>query len=116
MTTDEVLKELLEPLLPGCVAPVEYTGESLEYITWNHSMIPALHAEGIPHAARYLIQVHYFCPKGKNPNPKKLMICRALGMGERFTWPNITDANDADGQHYVFECEYFNGGPAYGDT
>ena len=52
MNTNIALKEALEPLLPGRAAPVEYTGKSLEYIVWNHSMIPEIFADGIPHAAR----------------------------------------------------------------
>jgi len=114
MNTNIALKEALEPLLPGRAAPVEYTGKSPEYIVWNHSMIPEVFAEGIPHAARYLVQVHYYLPNGKNPDPMKVRICQAL-MAADFTCPSIQDANEAEGQHYVFECEYLNAGPAYGE-
>ena len=96
MTTNELLKATLEPLLPGRVAPIEYTGKSEEYIVWN-------------------VQVHYFLPNGKNPDPMKVQICQALQAAD-FTTPAIQDANEAAGQHYVFECECCNGGPTYGQT
>ena len=115
MTTNELLKATLEPLLQGRVAPIEYTGKSEEYIVWNHSMIPEVFAEGVAHAARYLVQVHYFLPNGKNPDPMKVQICQALQAAD-FTTPAIQDANEAAGQHYVFECECCNGGPTYGQT
>lgn len=114
MTVNELLKATLEPLLPGRTAPVEYTGKSLEYITWNHSMIPEVFADGVPHAARYIVQVHYYLPNGKNPDPMKLEICSAL-MAADFTCPSIIDANEAAGQHYVFECQCCNAGPTYGE-
>ena len=31
-----------------------------------------------------------------------------------FTWPSLTDASDEDGQHWVLECEYTDGGGMYG--
>ena len=31
-----------------------------------------------------------------------------------FTWPQVTDATDAEGQHWVLECEYADGGGLYG--
>ena len=115
MNTNVALKKALDPLLPGKTAPIEYTGKSLEYITWNHSMIPDVFADGTAHAARYFVQVHYFLPNGKNPDPMKVKICQAL-VNADFTCPSITDANEAAGQHYVFECEYCNAGPMYGES
>ena len=31
-----------------------------------------------------------------------------------FTWPGVTDASDAEGGHWVFECERVNGGAVHG--
>lgn len=115
MNVNIALKKALDPLLPGRTAPIEYTGKSTEYIVWNSSMIPELFAESISQAARYLVQVHYYLPNGMNPDPMKVKICKAL-MAADFTSPSVTDANEAAGQHYVFECEYCNAGPAYGET
>ena len=54
-------------------------------------------------------------PTGKNPNPTKLRIQRAL-YDQGFTWPSITPASDNEGQGWVFECEYMNAGGVYGFT
>ena len=110
---DQVLLEALDPLLPGCAAPVAYTGESLEYIVWNYDQLGAVFADGRPDAARYLVQVHYFLPAGQNPNGMKVRIAQALAAAG-CTWPDVTDASDKEGQHYVLECEYADGGLAHG--
>ena len=108
---DQILTEALGPLLPA--VPVEYTGDELDYIVWNYSQLGAVYADGQPDAARYLIQVHYFLPNGKNPNSMKVSIAEALADAG-CTWPNITNANEKSGQHYVLECEYTDGGLVYG--
>lgn len=108
---DQILTEALGPLLPA--GPVEYTGEELEYIVWNYSQIGAVYAEGRPAAARYMLHVHYFLPNGKNPNLMKVLIAQALAAAG-CTWPDVTNANEKSGQHYVLECEYTDGGLVYG--
>lgn len=113
MTTDAAIKAALETILP--LYPNKYTGTELEYIVYNYSTIPEVFADSVPHAARYLVQVHLYLPDKKNPNPYKLAISRAL-KEHGFTWPSITNASDGDGQHYTFECSYVNGGGYYGDT
>ena len=113
MKLDQILLEALNPLLPGCAVPDRYRGEALQYIVWNYEVIGAVYAEGKPHAARYLLQVHYFLPHGDNPNVMKLRIAQAL-TDAGCTWPNVTNATDEDGQHWVFECEYTDGGLLYG--
>ena len=64
-------------------------------------------------AARYLVQAHYYCPHRKNPQATILAAERAL-VDAGFTWPSLTDASDEDGQHWVLECEYTDGGGMYG--
>ena len=110
---DAVLMAALDPIFPSRAYPVEYTGEELEYIVWNYDQIGAVYAEGKPDVSRYLIQVHYFLPNGKNPNPGKTLIAAALSVAG-CTWPDITNANDKSGQHYVLECEFANGGLVHG--
>lgn len=112
---DRVLKDALDPLLPGRAVPDRYTGPETEYIVWNYYRLGAVYAEGKPHAARYLIQVHYYLPNRQNPNEMRLLIARALADAG-CTWPDETPANEESGQHYVLECEYTNGGPVYGLT
>ena len=110
---DQILLEALNPLLPGCAVPNTYTGPELEYIAWNYDLIGTVYAEGKPDAARYLIQIHYYLPHGENPNIMKVRIAQALSTAG-CTWPNVTNATDSEGQHWVLECEYTNGGLAYG--
>ena len=95
------------------VSPNIYTGDELEYIVTNYSTIPEVYADRAPHAARYVVQVHYLLPHGQNPNTMLQGLSRAL-WEQGFTWPGIVNAGDSDGQHYVLECEYADGGGYYG--
>ncbi len=112
---DDALMDALDPILPGCVFPNTYVGKAVEYIVTNYTTVPSVYAERLPAAARHLVQVHYFLPTGKNPNPNKLAIQRAL-YNSGFTWPSITPAHESQGQHWVLECEYVNAGGVYGQT
>lgn len=111
----EVLQGALETVLPGAVFPIVYTGGLTEYIVWNYNVLPAVWAEHAPQAARYLVQVHYYLPHKQEPREKLLSLQSALFNAD-FTWPNLTDAADAEGQHWVLECEYADGGGYYGFT
>lgn len=112
-STDEALKAALDPLFPGAAWPDRYPGEALIYVTWNHWTVPEVYANGLPAAARHPTQVHLFLPFGVDPEAYLLQVPLAL-HGEGFTWPGVTNASDAEGQHWVFECEYVNGGAVYG--
>lgn len=113
MSVDSKISAALENVLPGAVYPNVYTGEALDYVVWAYTEIPEVFADRAPHAARYLIQVHYFLPPKKNPNSNKRALQRAL-FEAGCTWPSILNAGDAEGQHYVLECEYADGGGYYG--
>lgn len=109
---DERLQNALRPAgLP--VFPNIYTGRELEYIVTNYTTLPVLHAGNRPHAARYLVQVHYYLPHKQNPNPMLATLCTAL-QAAGFTAPAIQPASDANGQHYALECEAIDGGFDYG--
>ena len=111
MSVDEALKAALDPLeIP--YSPNLYTGDATEYITTNFQIIPEVYAERAPRAARYLVQVHYCLPNGRNPNATIGTISRAL-WEQGFTWPSVENASDESGLHYVLECEYVNGGGFY---
>ena len=107
----------LQTALRGAGLPVFpnlYTGPELEYIVTNYTTLPVLHACDRANAARYLVQVHYYLPHKKNPNA----VLEALALGLQtagFTCPVIQPASDANGQHYVLECEGWDGGFPYGD-
>ena len=113
MNVDSALKAAISSLFP--CAPNVYTGSALEYVVWNCYTIPQAFAEELPAAARYPTQVHYYLPHGKNPNPGKLQLQRAL-FNAGFTWPSITNASDSEGQHYVLECDFVNAGGVYGES
>lgn len=112
---DDALQAALQPLFPDRVFPNRYTGDALEYVTTNQTTIPEVHAESVGRAARYLVQVHYYCPNKYNPNPAKISISQALILAG-FTTPTITPAHENEGQHWVLECEFANGGAWYGQT
>lgn len=107
------LQAALEEVMPGAVFPHVYTGPLERYAVWNYQTIRTLWAESRPHAARYLVQAHLYLPHGENPHALILKLQRGL-VDRAFTWPNLTDASDAEGQHWVFECEYVDGGGLYG--
>ena len=97
------------------VYPTVYTGDALEYLVFNYETLPAIDAEGVADAARYLVQVHYYLPIKKNPNAMLQTVCLALAAAD-CTCPAITDASDKNGQHYVVECEFCDGGFDYGQA
>ena len=111
----EILTGALSAVLPGAVFPQVYTGPLLRYAVWDYNVLPEVWAEQAPHAARYLVQVHFYLPHKENPQEAILALSRAL-FNAGLTWPSITDATDADGQHWVLECEYADGGGFYGYT
>lgn len=86
------------------VEPNDYDGEALEYLSYKYQELGAVHAEGRPNAIRYILDLHWYLPRGKNPESGKNRI-RHLLQAAGATWPNIENASDKEGQHYVFECE-----------
>lgn len=107
MTT--ALQGACESVFPGAVFPNVYTGPLLHYVVWNYDEIPAVFAERAPNASRYLVQVHFYLPHKESPTEAIQALRRAL-FNRQFTWPSLTDASDGDGQHYVLECQYVDGG------
>lgn len=103
ISIESVVRTSLLPIVP-IVEPHRYDGEALEYITFNYTELPGLHADGRPGALRYLLQIHWYLPHGTNPNEKKRQIAEEL-WAAGLTYPSVVDASDDDGQHYVFECE-----------
>ena len=97
------------------VFPNLYQGNELEYIVTNHNAIPVVYAERKPQAARHIVTVRYFLPFKKNPNPMILQIEQAL-FNNGFTFPDMTDVSDSEGQIYAMTCEYINAGGAYGSS
>ena len=97
------------------IFPNVYTGDALSYLVYTYYVIPEVYAESVSHASRYSIQLHYYLPHKSNPNTVKLAIIQAC-ITYGFTYPSMTNASDQEGQHYVFEFEYMNGGGFYSKT
>ena len=113
MSIDEVLQTALETTgLP--VYPNVYTGGDPEYLVWSYSELPAVFADGAPHAARYLVIVRWYLPHKKDPATLKQQLRRAL-FNAGCTWPSILSIGDSEGQGYALECEYTDGGGFYGN-
>jgi hypothetical protein len=107
MSIDATIRTALTPIVP-IVKPNVHTGTELEYIVFNYTELPTLHADDRPHAIRYLVQLHWYLPTNVNPNAKKKQIKNAL-MSADFTYPSVINASDGEGQHFVFECQYVDG-------
>lgn len=103
MSFDSQLREKLLPIIP-IVEPNIYKGEALEYLEFSYSERGDCFGDDEPDANILSVQVHYYLPHGQNPKAKKRLIQQALfELGG--TWPEITNASDKEGQHYVFEFE-----------
>lgn len=101
---DDRIRAAIDPLVAVCV-PDLYTGDEEEYCTYNYNEIATMFADNRPHVVRYLIQVHWFLPLKRRPQPKKRALRRALGTMPLATWPTIENASDEIGQHYVYEFQ-----------
>lgn len=113
MSCDEAINTAFGEILP--LFPNVYTGTELTYLVYNYYVIPEVFANSVSHASRYTIQLHLYLPHKANPNEIKLSIINAC-IDNGFTYPSMTNASDKDGQHYVFEFEYCNGGGVYAQT
>ena len=107
MSINSTIRAAVTPIVPVCVPDV-YTGTEKEYCTFNYNEIPDMHAESKPTAIRYIVQVHWMLPRTSNPDTKKKQIKNAL-WGAGMTYPSVTNASDADGFHFIFECEATDG-------
>lgn len=110
---DEAINDAFAGILP--LYPNVYTGQNFSYLVYNYYVIPEVFADSVSHASRYSIQLHLYLPHKSNPNGIKLSIINAC-VNNGFTYPSMTNASDKDGQHYVFEFEYCNGGGVYAQT
>lgn len=103
MSFNNQLREKLLPVVP-IVEPNIYKGDALEYIDFAYSERGGCFGDDEPDENILSVQVHYYLPHGQNPKAKKRLIRQALfELGG--TWPEITNASDEEGQHYVFEFD-----------
>lgn len=107
MSFEEKLCAAVRSVLPES-APGTYEGNALIYGTWNHNELGKLFADGRPHSLLHLVQVHVYLPKRHPWAEIKTKMRKALfALGG--TWPDITNAGDESGEHFVFEFEVAEG-------
>ena len=80
----EAIQRALSPIFPDAVFPHMYTGPLIRYVVWNYNVVGEVWAEGVPQAARYLVQVHLYYPHKEDPREAILAMERAL-FDEGFT-------------------------------
>ena len=81
-----------------------YKGNDALYIVFNYSEIPDNFGDDDAGHYRVLVQVHLYAPPEENTVALRREIMRRLVAAD-FTRPSITPASDANGQHFIFECE-----------
>lgn len=113
MSVETKLRTALTPI-EEIVKPNLYDGPETEYIVFNYDELGNMWADDRPRAILYRVMVHLYLPHGETPLTKKRRICEAL-FAAGATWPEVTNASDRDGQHYVFECEMQEGNEPDGE-
>lgn len=103
-TLDDLILDAVTPVVKPCV-PHLYTGEAIEYCTFNYTVIADALGDNRANAMRALVQVHYLAPLKANTAATRRALWQALAAVEDFTAPDITNATDPTGQHYVYEFE-----------
>ena len=78
------------------------------YCEFNYSESPELFGDDAPGAMRYLCQVHLYAPASVDTVQLRKDLRRAIHAAG-FTYPNVEDASDEDGQHFVCELEDTDG-------
>lgn len=107
MSMNNKIRAAVLPVVSVCV-PDLYTGEETTYCTFQYTELPQAFSDDAPQAAVYLVQVHLFAPRGENTLKTRRLLRKAL-LAADFTAPQVGNASDSTGQHYIFECEYAGG-------
>ena len=97
--------------------PVEnavYHGDAKKYYTFLDNTIGTDYADDAPNHEKHLVSVHFFAPLSGNISADIKATKRAL-FAAGFTWPEVINASDDTGRHFVFECEDVEGVDVDGD-
>ena len=104
MSINTVISEALSTLgLP--VAFNVYQGAEKRHIVFNYFTTPDDFGDDAPGCEIYHVQVHFYGPYGSNDAAYFRGIKKNL-HDAGFTWPEMQDVSDRDGNHFVFECQY----------
>lgn len=79
-----------------------------QYYSFNYTILGADYSDDAPNHQRYLIQVHFYCPRTFDTVQRIRDTQNAL-FSAGFTWPDVITGSDEDGQHIIFECEGVEG-------
>ncbi len=93
----KTLESLGLPVVPGTAV-----GGEERVMTYNYTLLPLQHADNRPLFLKALAQVHLFLPRRENSVMLRSRIISALLLGG-FSFPEVIDATDETGQHYVYE-------------
>lgn len=107
MTVNEEIIRAATRVVSVCV-PGVYDGEAEEYCTFNVSQIPDAFGDDAPDVMRSLVQLHYHCPWSMDSLAARQSLWGSI-LEEDFTAPEVTEASDETGQHFVFEFEVLGG-------
>lgn len=103
MSVDEKIRNALLPF-GDPVKNTVYIGDKKRYFTFQYSSFGGDFGDDAPSHEKYLVQVHFFAPLSENVTKRVRAVKQALASAG-FTWPEVTNADDEDGRHRVFECE-----------
>lgn len=107
MTVEKRIVQTLSPLgLP--VAQGCYQEDDKRYIGYYVSRFGTQYADDGPGAELCLIQIHIFAPLAENINALVRLAQKELYLAG-FLWPEVTDATDKDGRHFVLETQWLEG-------
>ena len=107
MDVPERIREAVLPIVPVCV-PGIYQGDEQVYCTFNDSRSPEEVGDNRVTLIAHQVQLHYFLPWPDDPRRTIKALCRAVEEAG-FTYPEVADASDVDGQHYALEFEDVDG-------
>jgi hypothetical protein len=108
LTTDQLLRKLLSPIVPTIRHGV-YSGNEEIYITYTYSRLGAAFGDNTAQAERQLIMLHLWCPDTFDETGLVEQIKSAIAGCEEFTYPDVADTSDITGKRYTFEFERLGG-------
>ena len=109
MTLNERIIAVVTPIVPVCVPDLLVTeaGKTppVEYCTFDYSELAEGIGDNAAHLTRAVVQVHYFAPLRESTVGVRHALRDAIAAVDEFTLPNIENATDETGQHYVLEFD-----------
>jgi hypothetical protein len=112
MFINEIIISALAPLSLPC-DPDVHTGDAEEYLTFSCESTGDEFGDDAPLVERYNVVIHYCCPLSTDSVAKREQIKRLLSAAD-FSWPDMIDSTDENGQDWIFECERLLGVDAGG--